>query len=319
MTGSAPPRDGGSELWAITSYFNPQRYRRRLANYRLFRRHLNVPLATVELSFDGSFELNPCDAEILIQRCRGDVMWQKERLLNVALEALPPACRKVAWLDCDVVFGRDDWADAASRMLERCVIVQPFEHLYDLPADASLDQGFTSCGDRPIPSFASQLPRGVSIEQFRRPSSRTGRPPLMPGNAWAARREALQRHGLHDVNIMGGGDCALACAAIGQFENWARIAEMGEPHAEHYIHWGRRFHDVVRGEVGSVAGALAHLWHGHLGNRKFGNRQARLRQCGFDPYHDIAVGDGGCWFWNSDKPALHKLLREYFRLRREDG
>ena len=46
-----------SRLWAITSYFNPVGYQRRLENYRIFRQRLTVPLVTVELSFAPVFEL----------------------------------------------------------------------------------------------------------------------------------------------------------------------------------------------------------------------------------------------------------------------
>jgi hypothetical protein len=41
---------------------------------------------TVELSFDGRFELAGSDADILIQLSGGAVLWQKERLLNLALK-----------------------------------------------------------------------------------------------------------------------------------------------------------------------------------------------------------------------------------------
>jgi hypothetical protein len=44
-------------MWALTTYFNPVRYKRRLSNYRIFRSKLDIPLVTVELSFDGEFEL----------------------------------------------------------------------------------------------------------------------------------------------------------------------------------------------------------------------------------------------------------------------
>ena len=54
-------------LWAITSYFNPMRYRRRLSNFRAFREHLKLPLAVVELTYGPDFELQQSDAEILIR------------------------------------------------------------------------------------------------------------------------------------------------------------------------------------------------------------------------------------------------------------
>src|SRR5690606_20133502 len=88
-----------ARLWALTSYYNPVRYRRRRENYRAFRDHLDVPLVAVEMETDGVFDLVPGDADILVQIAGGDVLWQKERLLNIALGALPSACRKVAWID----------------------------------------------------------------------------------------------------------------------------------------------------------------------------------------------------------------------------
>ncbi len=121
-----------SDLWAITSYFNPFQSERRRQNYREFRRHLGVPLVAVELSFDGDFELVATDAEILVQMRGRDVLWQKERLLNIALTALPSECRKVAWVDCDVVFARNDWSTETSRRLDEFTVIQPFERAYDL-------------------------------------------------------------------------------------------------------------------------------------------------------------------------------------------
>lgn len=60
-------------LWAITSYFNPARYANRLRNYRIFRANLAVPLAVVELSLDGRFELRQDDADIVVQIVGGAV------------------------------------------------------------------------------------------------------------------------------------------------------------------------------------------------------------------------------------------------------
>src|SRR5690242_12714716 len=125
-------------LWAITSYFNPIHYRSRRSNYHLFREQLNLPLVAVELSFDGHFELTSDDAEILIQKSGGDVMWQKERLLNIAMANLPTECQSVVWIDCDVVFQRTDLAEQILRELERAPLVQLFSLVHDIAPKASL-------------------------------------------------------------------------------------------------------------------------------------------------------------------------------------
>lgn len=51
-------------LWAITSYFNPEHFRSRRFNYRVFRDRLSIPLVTVELATVGEFELESGDADI---------------------------------------------------------------------------------------------------------------------------------------------------------------------------------------------------------------------------------------------------------------
>ena len=121
-------------LWAITSFFNPMNYRRRLENYRVFRNYLDVPLITVELAF-GDFQLTSSDAEKLVQIRGQDVMWQKERLLNVALQQVPPDCECVSFLDADVIFGNKNWVAETTDRLRQYPIVQLFETARDLPLD----------------------------------------------------------------------------------------------------------------------------------------------------------------------------------------
>src|SRR5687767_13303236 len=131
MSSSSHQQSGG--LWAITSYFNPLKYRRRRENYRVFRDNLAVPLVTVELSFNGKFQLGYDDAEILIQLHGGDVMWQKERMLNIALQSVPTDCESIAWVDCDVVFDSPEWAERARRALDRYALIHLYREIYNIP------------------------------------------------------------------------------------------------------------------------------------------------------------------------------------------
>lgn len=49
-------------------------------------------------------ELSQVEAEILVQLRSTPVLWQKERLLNLAHQYLPGSVEYVAWLDCDLIF-----------------------------------------------------------------------------------------------------------------------------------------------------------------------------------------------------------------------
>src|SRR5271154_221872 len=139
--------DGFAPMWAVTSYYNPVHYKRRLTTYRAFRENLGIPLVTVELSYDGNFELTENDADVLIPISGGAVLWQKERLLNLAIQSVPPNVTNIAWLDCDVIFERSDWVDAANEQLNKFRVVQLFSNIVDLGPDNH--QVTANCHDIP--------------------------------------------------------------------------------------------------------------------------------------------------------------------------
>jgi hypothetical protein len=308
-----------SPLWAVTSYFNPAGFRRRRENYRVFRDHLDVPLATVELSFNGRFELGPQDAEMLIQINGRDVMWQKERLLNVAVQALPAHCTKVAFLDCDVVFVWPDWASLLSRRLDEVPLAQPFTTVHYPPPDVPVESPGVLAGDFQRPSVGHLLEQGWSNAQIlgnftaRRPGSRS------TGHALAARRDLLQVHGLYDAAIIGGGDYLLVSAALGEFQEVIQYQIMNAAQANHYLAWGERFHRDVGRAMGCVAGDLIHLWHGTMEDRGSPWRYQGLSAYDFNPVQDIDLDSAGCWRWSSAKPEMHAFVRDYFATRHEDG
>lgn len=307
-----------NSLWAMTSYFNPAGYWHRLANYRIFRRRLTVPLVAVELAYGSEFELGEDDADILVQLRGRDVMWQKERLLNLALEALPDACDKVAWLDCDILFAEHDWADRVSELLGQFMIVQPFSTVYHLPRDHLPEDITERDGLVGQSSVAYAIRSGIPLHSIlRRVVDRNrGR---SAGFAWAARRELLDSHSFYDACIVGGGDSAFVFAACGHSEDVAHLHSMNRLQSSRYLEWASRLHATARGSISYVPGDVFHLWHGELANRLAGERHERLQAFAFDPYEDIALDRQGAWRWASPKPELHAHLRDYFSGRREDG
>jgi hypothetical protein len=303
-------------LWAITSYFNPASYRRKLQNYHIFRRRLAVPLVTVELSQSGLFELAPGDADVLIQLRGGDVMWQKERLLNVALGHLPPECVYIAWIDCDIVFDRENWAAAAVRELERTSLCQLFRTVYHLRQDAppgAVGRELASSNKESI-GYACALGLVTSTA-----STTDGIPGTFKrGHAWCARRELLVKHGFYDRNVIGNGDKVLVFAATGQVDDFMMDMGFAPAHAEDCRRWAAGFRREVS-SVGYIDGDIFHLWHGDLQRRQYRARHQILRASNYDPAADIALDEQGCWRWNSPKWEMHRRVREYFWQREEDG
>jgi len=313
------PDKSGSKLWAITSYFNPMGYRRRRHNYLRFRRALTVPLVTVELSYQGRFEIEDHEANILVRLRGRDVLWQKERLLNVALEHLPDHCEKVAWLDADVLLQREDWSEETERLLDQFPMVQLFDQLIHLGPDGRLAEAAQAPASRRRASLAYRwMTRTVPPDLFLRPEA-TSRERCTCGMAWAAGRTFLENHGLYDAMILGMGDKMIAAAALGFFEEAMQAHCLNSRHSDHYRQWAIPVHEQVRGQLGYVAGTALHLWHGDLTDRRYAERYENFEAFDFDPGRDLAVDATGCWRWNSDKNDLHRHVEQYFQQRREDG
>ncbi len=308
------------KLWAVASYFNPVGYRRRLGNYRQFRKHLAVPLVTVELAFGPSFELQPGDADILVQIRGRDVMWQKERLLNVAIENVPGDCEAIAWLDVDVIFSNPNWPQQALEMLKEKHVVQLFSEIRSPGPEESLREDFESA------EFTGRsIIRAVEEDGFERVlspelahlSGRDAR--ILNGFAWAAKADILRTCKLYDACIIGIGDRALSMGALGNFEQAVDRLQMTPRAAAHYLNWATRYYDAVEQQVGYLPDPAYHLWHGKISSRQSQERRWILPAHDFDPARDLRMAPDGPWEWNSPKPELHAAIRAYFESRREDG
>jgi hypothetical protein len=306
-------------MWALTTYFNPIRYRRRLSNYRIFRNSLHIPLVTVELSFDGQFELSNNDADVLIQLSGGAVLWQKERLLNIALKSVPSDVKNFAWLDCDILFDRKDWVEEAGRQLdERYNVIQLFsEAVYLNKEDTAtpLINGYNPY--RTIPGLVAVYNNQNIILLDKLPVGADGGIIYNPGLAWAAKKEIFAKHGFYDLAIVGAGDLYMASSIFGRMNSLIEFHAVNKARSANYLKWAKPFRRTVANKVGHIGGRVFHLWHGDIINRNYKNRFKILAD--FNPENDVYIGDNGVWHWAKPNIALAEHLRAHFVNRREDG
>lgn len=310
-------------LWAVTSFFNPAGYRNKYENYRLFRessRRQGLNLIAVELAYhDQPFELKDGDAEILIHLRGNDlnVMWQKERLLNIGFGRLPGGCDKVVWLDSDIIFCNDDWIAETSELLEKYVAVQAFSHVVMLP------QGITMLTE----DERRALESGVGLRQRHHGAAfsavheshnavmditRGGR----PGGAWAMRRSVIEKTLLFDESVVGCGDNFFLAALYGKHTAHFHRAQLTDSFLKRYDQWAEGLFSEVKGSVYYTNGDCLHLWHGDRINRLLDYRFLILQHIHFDPQRHLARDPNGVWTWVSAEHAA--LLKEYFEFRNEE-
>lgn len=298
-------------FWGITTYYNPKNYKTKYRNFKKFRKNSQkqgLKLLVVECAFkDQSFVLTKKDADILIQVRSHSVLWQKERLLNIALEHLPKVCTKVAWLDCDILFLNNNWIDETSRLLDTYKVVQPYEFA------VRLDKS-NRCGD------INRLPKGrgenVRYDGLVAKKAKNIKDEFFghTGFAWSARRDVLEKIGFYDGFILGSGDRLMGESFFNK--------NASHNHDDHTIlqgrtDWTNYVYACVKGSVYYTSGTILHLWHGNFKDRGHGERRAILKRFDFNEQEDLILNKDRCWEWNTNKTELIKAVENYFETRLE--
>lgn len=303
-----------SELVILTTYFNPCRYVSRRQNYDVFMqgmRAAGVTCITVECAFgDAPFEL-PAALDVLQLRS-ATLLWQKERLLNLAASWLPATCRYVAWLDCDIVFENNNWASELVAVLQQYPVAQVWESCL------RLEQGG---GEGAVPDRVRSF---AAVMQAQPATLHAGRYDTHghTGYGWAMQRSLFDSVGLYEAAISGSADHFMAHAIYGDYNFCIQNAlKHDRAQIQHLQAWGQRFYEQVQGRLGVVAGEIRHLWHGEAQHRRYFLRMHEITDLGFNPWTDLQQQPGRPLEWHADmrKPRLRQYFIDYFQSRREDG
>ena len=300
-----------NKLHCITTFFNPANFNSLRNNYYIFRDKLlknsNIDLTTVELSFTGDFQLH---GPHIIRLNANSVMWQKERLINYAISQLPYNVKYVAWVDCDILFIQQDWAEQAIKKLRENDIIQLFKKVYMLPKG---EQHFN-------PSYSAQ--QGVIWQNkiYKNWLSRRKNKELhfsAPGFGWAARMDYLKKiGGIYDKNIVGSGDTFMVDCLLNSWEIHGYANKFTDGMKRDMSKYVQKVVDN-KPRVDYIPVDILHLYHGAVENRKYMERHDIVKKYNFDPSTDIKL-ENNVFEWNSDKFGMHEEIRQYFFDRKED-
>ena len=288
------------KLAVITTFFNPNDYINLKRNYMIFSEKIKekCDLFPIELSFNGEFFIED-ENSIRISGNDRNIMWQKERLLNLALERLPKKYTNVAWIDCDILFENEDWVEDCNEMLQKYKVVQLYQSANRLGAE-----GRTETRSKGIISRISQINKlDVNLSKG------------IPGFAWAIRRECIDRIKYLDTQIIGGADSLMFYSFFG-VKNAHVSNQMNKEWFDAFSKWSDLAFSEIDSSVGFVAGEITHLYHGQMKNRSYNTRYEILSEAGFDPEKDLAIDKNGLWKFK--RKEIPKKLSKYFESRDED-
>jgi hypothetical protein len=286
------------ELAVVCVFWNPAGWKSLRRNYLRFLHEMEwwgVPTFNVELAYEG--QAFTCDdAWLKVRGGDRNVLWQKERLINLAVERLPDRFDKVAWIDADMVFLDHQWPERLCRTLEEWPVVQMWNEWHCAGPDGQIE--------------SKKLCVGHRCERYLSEQN------CCPGGAWAARRDIWP---LYDRHIVGSGDSMMV-------EGWTNhqvkrcLRIMNEPMARHFREWSEVAYAKVRGEIACLPGDAMHLHHGSLADRQYHSRWYPVVNGGYDPATHVEVDENGLLRWtDSAPPQLVEWVRGYFASRNEDG
>lgn len=302
------------DLGVIVCLFNLEKDSARAANFEVCRRLFDgsgIPLVTIEASLGTArCVLEPGEGVVLVRAAAS--LWQKERLINLALPHVPARCTKVAWIDADVLFENPRWAVEASARLNEAAVVQLAERIIRLPQDAT---EYSGTGDvwETFAAVNARDPNALLLGDFGVHGH--------TGFAWAARREVLETAGLYDVCVTGGADHVMAHAFCGDWDSPCLDRMLGPASAwrRHARDWASRVYPLVKARIGFVEGAALHLWHGPIASRQHMRRYRPLWAVEFDPERHLELDKDGCWQWRCVNPSLRRGVGSYMDARRHEA
>jgi hypothetical protein len=304
-------------FWGITAYFNPAKYRNKLKNYHIFReksKSQGLNLITIELAFnDHPFELGNDDSEIIIQ-IRGNnnnILWQKERLINIGIENLPSECTKFAWLDADIIFEDNDWIRKAADHLNNYNIIQLFDEVVFLEKNKLSAPRKDNIKKTNIHYRPNSSSPGIA-STFKNQNNFSGH----PGFAWAARKEIFSSSGLFDRNPLNCSDGLMFYA----FSNHKYLFSkyLSQNVIKDFLAWSIQVQHNADGKINYLPGKIYHLWHGNEKNRLYGSLNKILTELSFDSNKDITIDNNKLFSWTSNNPKLKKKIFNYFKIRNEE-
>ena len=291
-------KDIKPKLAVLTTFFNPMNYINIKYNYKKFSEKLNCDLFTIELSFDGNFYLEG-ENIIRIKGEKENILWQKERLLNILLEQIPKEYTNIAWVDCDILFNNQNWVEETNNNLQKYKVVQLYEF-----ANRLNDQGNIELKSKGIIKRIDEINKidlNLSLG--------------IPGFAWAIRREIIEELKFLDTQIIGGGDSLMCYSFLGE-KNGFVSDKMNTEWFNCFSEWSDKAINLINKSVGYINGEITHLYHGKMINRKYNHRYLILSENKFNPKTDLEIDNNQLWKFKN-KTLSNKLL-DYFGNRNED-
>ena len=327
-----PGATKSKDLAVMCCYFSSVSFKNPVNNYYIFKKFIeqHVDLYTIELVFDGEEPQLGADSfyKKTLRGSRADnLLWQKERLLNILAEDILDKTdyKYLGWADADVLFQNENWDKSVCDVLEDHLVTQMFDSAALLSPDLTIKEipeEYFGLPQRYLSTIKAWETEGASTSD---PINLAGPPATQCGFAWAACREFFETVGLEDRNVFGDSDSCMIAAFTGgePFFNVHQIHCMGPSTVPEFTAYKKKIRDLAsslnKKVISCSDGSIYHLQHGSLKGKQYCSRLDMIKEARFDALKHIELDKNGLWKISaSASPLLKKHLTKYFTDRNED-
>lgn len=272
--------------------FNPSKTKRILMNYFYAKNQFdlqNLPVFTIELVYNGQKPEIPNAFHVY----SNSIMFHKENLYRILEPKIPKHYKKLAFLDCDIIFNDPSWYDQTSKLLNEYDVVQPFENAQWM----DLTYKYVELTRKTV------LQMKTSTWDFN----------YHPGFAWCMTRKWYKEVGFFDHAISGSGDTLSSAAWLKKTfpKNFQSLPKALQSEYTKFLNKACPKITYLKGVN------VLHLYHGSRDNRQYAIRHKILEVS--QPISDlIKPNKDGVFEWKT--PNLwNPVFFEYFRNRKDDS
>lgn len=274
----------------ITTYFNFSESKKLKQNYINFRRKFRYKIWTAELCLPHQQFF--IDDSIKFKIDYTQILWQKERALNLLLTYLPRSTDTIVWIDADIILHNRNILRDIDQTLGRFPVAQIFERVYEKSSNKSHNNI----------SFAKNYIENTTVEW-----------PAI-GFGWAMRKEVLN-NGFFDLDIVGNGDNLQLLSWLGLWDH--QMISVLTPHLKkEYLLWAINSYNEVNGHIGCIKGDIEHMYHGTQANRRYWDRNSILINNQYNPNLDLDYDKNG--LFKIKNYYIQQELQQYFISRQDD-
>lgn len=294
-------------LYLLVSYFNYNSNKSRERNiYSFIEKNSNskVKIVVIEAIYNNCNQLKDLNAEVFLHlkyNVKHPISLQ-DNLINVGIKKLPADWQYLAWIDSDVIFNNENWADNILKELQDKDIVHCFKE-----ADF-LNQDGTSSNFNFLSECYIHVNNIKYLDEHQRSHC---------GFVWALKRSFYEQiKEIFDYSIIGSNDVVINLLVLKKsLEDYFFNSGYSQEYIDLVTEYYNRKKEI---NFTFVDNKITHLWHGNINNRNYHLRKNILKKYQFNPKQHIIKNKDGIIELTKKGLVMLPYIKNYFELKEKE-